>query len=275
MPGQDPGREIGRVDDAVAHDEDVLARAVGDGALRREQDRLVVAGVVRLGDREHRVEVDARRLRDVRDDVRRHALPGRDLRADAVLQALLAEVRRPRPAHDHDLDGVAARRDAELAVAVERDRPDVALGQPVGADQLVARRLQLVDRVRDLHVEELRRVVQALEVLVEAEDRRSLRGVVAADPLEDAGAVVQSVHADVDLRVGPVDELAVHPDLLGLLQRALLCRPPGGPNSTQWPRGRPCAPRPGGRARPAAMRPCDAGFRPRSRRRCARKTMNR
>ena len=43
--------------------------------------------------------------------------------------------------------------------------------------------------------------------------------VVAADPFEDASAVVKSVHADVDLRVGPVDELAVHPDLLGLLHR--------------------------------------------------------
>ena len=57
-----------------------------------------------------------------------------------VRSALLAEVGAPRPAHDHGLDRVAARRDAELAVAVERDRADVALGQPVGADQLVARR---------------------------------------------------------------------------------------------------------------------------------------
>ncbi len=195
----------------------------------REQDRLVVAGVVRLGHGEHRVEVHARRLRGVRDDVRRHALPGRDLRADARLQALLTEVRRPRPAHDHDLDRVAARGDTELAVAVERDRPQVALGQPVRADQLVARRLELLDAERDLHVEELRRVVEALKVLVQAEDRRPFRCLVAADPFEDAGAVVQPVHADVDLRVGPVDELAVHPDLFGLLHRA---------RSFVWPPGR-------------------------------------
>jgi hypothetical protein len=32
------------------------------------------------------------------------------------------------------------------------------------------------------------------------------------------------VDADVDLRVGPVDELAVHPDLLGLLHRAISLR---------------------------------------------------
>ena len=138
---QDPGREIGRVDDAVAHDEDVLARAVGDGALGREQDRLVVAGVVRLGHREHRVEVDARRLRDVRDDVRRDALPGRDLRADA---RSAAPRRRGTAPHGQLMitvsTGLPRACDAELAVAVERDRPDVALGQPVRADQLVARR---------------------------------------------------------------------------------------------------------------------------------------
>ena len=53
----------------------------------------------------------------------------------------------------------------------------------------------------------------------EAEDRGALRRVVAANALEDPGAVVQAVDADVHLRVGPVDELAVHPDLLGLLHR--------------------------------------------------------
>ena len=49
-----------------------------------------------------------------------------------------------------------------------------------------------------------------------------LRRVVAADALEDAGAVVEAVRADVDARVVPVDELAVHPDLLGRPARCLL-----------------------------------------------------
>src|SRR6478672_7148648 len=190
---ENPGREIGRVDDAVTHDEDVLARAVGNSAFRREEDRLVVAGVRHLGHRKHRVDVDTRRLRDVRDDVRRDALPRRDLGADARAQALLAQVGRPGPAHDHGLDRVAARRDAELPVAVKRDRADVALRQPVGADQLVARRAQVVDRVRDVHVEQLRGVVQPLHVLPEPEDRGDLRSVVAEHDLEDARDVVQTV----------------------------------------------------------------------------------
>ena len=53
----------------------------------------------------------------------------------------------------------------------------------------------------------------------EAEDGRAGLGLVAADAFEDPGAVVEAVRADVDLGVGPVDELAVHPDLFGLLHR--------------------------------------------------------
>ena len=40
-------------------------------------------------------------------------------------------------------------------------------------------------------------------------------GLVGADALEHAHAVVQGVGEDVDLGVVPGDELAVHPDLLG------------------------------------------------------------
>ena len=136
IPGRIEVESAGRGDLVAVDHEDVLARAVGDVALVGEQDRLVVAGAVRLGDREHRVEVDAGRLGHVRDRVRADPLPGRDLDADPVLHPLVAEVRAPGPAHDHGLDRVAGRGDAELAVAVEADRAQVALGQAVDADQL-------------------------------------------------------------------------------------------------------------------------------------------
>ena len=58
------------------------------------------------------------------------------------------------------------------------------------------------------------------EVVGQPEDGRALVGLVGADALEDAGAVVQPVRADVDPGVGPVHELAVHPDLLGLAHSA-------------------------------------------------------
>ena len=53
----------------------------------------------------------------------------------------------------------------------------------------------------------------------EPEDGGTALGRVAADALEDSGAVVQAVRADVDPGVRPVHQLAVHPDLLGLLHR--------------------------------------------------------
>ena len=43
-------------------------------------------------------------------------------------------------------------------------------------------------------------------------------GLVAADALEDAGAVVEGVREDVYLRLVPIDKLAVHPDLVDLRQ---------------------------------------------------------
>src|SRR4029077_15037063 len=84
------------------------------------------------------------------------------------------------------------------------------------------RRLQLLDRVREFEVEKLRGPLQPLEVVGEAEDGRAAIGLVGADPLEDTRAVVQAVGADVDGRVGPVDQLAVHPDLLRLAHLRLV-----------------------------------------------------
>ena len=198
-------------------DEDVLARAVGDVAVLRQEDRLVVPGALGLVHREHRVEVDAGRLRRVRDRVRPDTLPRRDHRAAAVPLALLAEVRAPREGEDRHLDVVAARVHTELPVAVVRDRAQVRLVEPVDGERLVTGRPELVDRVRQSHVEQLGRRLQTLEVVAQAEDRRPALGRVAADALEDAGAVVEAVARDVDLGVRPVHELAVHPDLLGLL----------------------------------------------------------
>ena len=216
-----PGRievESGGVDDhPVLDHEDVLAGPVGDVAVVREQDRLVVAAAPRLVRREHRVQVDAGGLRGVRDRVRPDALPGGDHRGDALLLALLAEIGAPGPDQDRDLDRVRPRVHAELAVAEERDRPDVALVEPVHGDRLVDGRAQLLDRVRERHVQEPGRVVEAAEVVGEPEDGGAAVGGVAADALEHAGAVVEPVRTDVDPRVGPVDELAAEPDLLGFL----------------------------------------------------------
>ena len=219
MPGQDRHRERRGQEPAVLHDEDVLARAVGDVAVTREHDRLVVAGAAGLGRRQHRVQVDPGRLRDVRDHVRPDPLPARDHRGDPRLLPVLPEIRPPGKLTIDDVDGVPGGGYPELAVAEERDRSDVAGRQAVRTDELVRRCSKLLDRVREVHEEHLGGVLETLEVILQPEDGRALLGLVAADPLEDAGPVVEPVTADVDPRVRPVDELSVHPDLVGLLHR--------------------------------------------------------
>src|SRR5262249_60389561 len=94
--------------------------------------------------------------------VRANPLPGRDHRPDSVLLPRLAEVRAPRPAHDHGVHWVCAGVDAELPVAVEGDRPHVALVEAVGGDQVEGGRAQLFLRVRARQVQQTGRVVDAL-----------------------------------------------------------------------------------------------------------------
>src|SRR6185295_9157172 len=168
------------------------------------------------------------------------------------------------------LDRVLAGGDAELPVAVERDRPEVALRQAFYPDQLEARLAQLLDAERELHVEQSCGVVQALQVIVQPEAGGALRGLVAADAFEHTRSVVQAVDADVDLGVGPVDELAVHPDLLGLLHRRASFGLPAwtdSPNRTRGPRQRPSGgPASGAGARPERASPCGSPSRLRPKR---------
>src|SRR5262249_43444158 len=97
------------------------------------------------------------------------------------------------------------------------DRPHVAGLEVVGREGLVHRGAELVDGVRQLEEVHLARAPETLQVLTQPEHRWTAVRPVGPDALEYAGSVVQRVRQDVDLRLVPVDELAVHPDLLGLL----------------------------------------------------------
>ena len=74
---------------------------------------------------------------------------------------------------------------------------------------------ELVERVGQRHAVDLGGIEQALHVLRQAEDRRALRLGVAADALEDAGAVVNHVAHHVDGGLFPRNEVAVMPDFRG------------------------------------------------------------
>ena len=68
-----------------------------------------------------------------------------------------------------------------------------------------------------IHAVDLGGIEQALHVFVGAENRRAAGQLVAANAFKDRRAVVDDVRHHVDGRVVPVDELAVVPDLVGLL----------------------------------------------------------
>ena len=114
---QDRVADRRRVDDAVADDEDVLAAAFAQVALRVERDAFGVA----LGDRLHldqlRVGVVGHALRHRRRRVRRVAGPGGDLDVDAFLDRFLGEVGAPFPQHDRHVHRAGKRVDAERVVA--------------------------------------------------------------------------------------------------------------------------------------------------------------
>jgi len=56
------------------------------------------------------------------------------------------------------------------------------------------------------------RAEQAAGVLLQAEDRRPLIGLVGAHALEHAHAVMQGMRQDMGLRLAPGHEFSVHPD---------------------------------------------------------------
>ncbi len=89
-----------------------------------------------------------------------------------------------------------------------------------GLDHGLGQRLS-VERV--LHPVDARRVVEPTHVRVEAEESRTLRRAVAACALEDPPnpPVMHDVGPDMNLRVVPIHERAVHPDFAGAVEKAM------------------------------------------------------
>ena len=209
---QRAGRQVGRVDHAVLHQEDVLARAFGDEAVDVEQQPFVVAVHGRLQRREHRVGIRAGHLGARHGDVDVMPCVGRSLDADAFGERLGPEVGAPGPGGDRHVHLGADRRDAHLLRAVEGDRADVAGLVLVGAHHLELRLHQPLARERNLHQVDVRRGEQAVGVLLQTEDGRAERRLVGAHALEHRQAVVQRMREDVRSGVAPRHQFAVVPD---------------------------------------------------------------
>ena len=130
----------------------------------------------------------------------------------------LAEVRAPVPGGDaepHRVHGAHAHQ----PVRVIGDGAQVSLVHLVRHHHVLARLEDLLLGERHLHQADLRALEEAADVLAQPEDRPAPVGLrITADALEDRDAVMERVRQDVHLRIGPGNELAVHPDELGLLE---------------------------------------------------------
>ena len=219
MPSRAPGRQRRGDDAAALHNEDVLSGALAHVALRRQQDGLVVAGLEGFDLGHRRVDVHACALGGGGHGVGIMALPGADLHPHAVGDPLGAQVGAPRPHRDRHVDRAGQRVEPHLAVAQVDDGPDVALGQPVDPHRRLGGLDDLLGREGDVDEEDLGRVEQPGDVVGQPEHGRAGIGRVGPDALEDSAAVVEGVGEDMDAGVVPVDQLSIHPDLLGLGDR--------------------------------------------------------
>jgi hypothetical protein len=204
-----------RVQRAIAHDKDILAAPLADMAGDVEHDPFRIAVGERLHLDESRVRVVRRALCHGRQRIGRHPSPGADLDVHAFFDRVLAEVGAPVPHHDGGVDGVVDRVDAERLVPAIDERADIAGLHLVGADRFEHRLHPAVQIEGILHPVNLGRVLQAQHMGIETEAGRALRCRVAPRALEHAAPVVDDVRRDVNRRVLPVHERAVHPDLAG------------------------------------------------------------
>ena len=217
----------------VGDDEHVLAGAFAQETVGAEGDRFGEAVGERLHLDELSAQVVAGDLRDGGDRVGGDPLPRGDARIDAVLEGPFAEVGAPGPAGQVDLHGARERDHAGGAVAADHHGPEVAGLEPVLLDEVAAGGGELVEGVGDVHPVDATGDGESLQVGVEAEDGGAARGVVAANALEDGGAVLHGVREDVDVGIVPANEFAVAPDPVGRREfaRGGLC------HSCAWVRG--------------------------------------
>ena len=256
--------QLRRVQHAVAHDEDVLAAALGDVALGVEQQRLVVAAGERLVQRQHGVHVVAVGLGLAHRDVDVVAREGGGLDADAALHVLLAEIGAPLPGRHHAVHAQVVGAQAHALGAVEAHGPDVAGLEAVLADH---GEHGLVDGVLvpgQRHAEDAGGAEQAVGVRLQAEDRGAALRAVGADALEDAEPIVEGVGEHVHAGLTPGHQRPVEPDDPVAVRHAHRClTPPSSPASIQARHSAATAPRSSARA-PAST----TGSSPSSVRRC-------
>ncbi len=205
--------EIGRVDLALADNEDVFARAFGHETVHVQQQGFVVAVLLGLAVGQDGVHVIAVGLGLAHGDVDVVPREGRRLDADAVVQRFLAQIRAPFPRGDDDVRGQRLGGNAHGLGSVECHRPDVGRFQLVFAHGGALGFVDFFLGVGHVHAQDVRRAEQPVGMILQTENGRALGRMVGAHAFEHAHAVVQGVGKDVCGGIAPVDQLAVVPDI--------------------------------------------------------------
>ncbi|MNH17132.1 hypothetical protein D3C79_767890 [compost metagenome] len=142
--------------------------------------------------------------------------PARGFQADAGHARRWVEIARPLPARDGQVHTVETRRGGNHLAATPGHRAQVAVDHLVALQQFMARRFQFSHLIGDGKVHQLRRAIQALAVFAQLEN------LAVVDPLAfiHGARVMQAMGQHMQLRPGPLDELAVEPDnALALIKR--------------------------------------------------------
>src|ERR1700722_8781557 len=201
----------------LMHQEEVLARSLTDKTARVERDAFHVAVDDRFHLDELRVRVIGTGLGHGGQRVGSKPRPRRDTHVAAF--HLAAQILPPRIVDDVDLGRRVERIHAGLAVSPQHDRADIARPRAIVRDGVDHALDQLLAGVVHVDAVDLGGVEQPLHVLVGAENRRPGRQFVTADAFEDRRAVMHDMRHHVDGCVVPVNQLAIVPDLFGLLNR--------------------------------------------------------
>src|SRR5262245_36901716 len=147
---------------------------------------------------------------------------GRDTDANPRVQSSFTEIRPP-PAYGHGCsDRIVAVVDAHFTVAQIDQRTDVALTHLVDVHRVNDGALDVILRPRHFHASNMRRMKQALDMFLEAENGWSVCRVVAPNALKDTEPIVQRMTEHVYLGLVPIYKLSIHPNLLRGLHGALL-----------------------------------------------------
>ena len=205
--------ERGRVDHAVADEEQVLPAAFAEQAAFIEGNALAVAVERGLHLDQAGVGVIGRALGQRGQRVRCQARPRTDADINAVLERAVAEHLVPFPDDDRGVDRAWPGIETELFVAAINQRPDVAALEAVDPHRVEHRLRELGLRPARLHAIDAAGIDQPPHVRLEPEDVGAALRVVRPQSFEDAGAVVKRVRRNVDGGVLPVHHRPVHPDL--------------------------------------------------------------